>query len=167
MEFTEAEAEALIRDPGFATYAEARRREREANSDVIAKDWGRVAVAVAHKTGKRIGLDTSTRMAMNAIFAPDREQAAAREPQPYSELSQVDELKRTLAPKVQPFRVQFVGAAPDRGPATLKEVEIQVADVSSAIIAAANLAWPPRTIGLRILDREGREVFNRQKADRH
>jgi hypothetical protein len=37
---------------------------------------------------------------------------------------------------------------------------------SSAIIAAANLEWPSRTIGLRILDREGREVFGRQKADR-
>ena len=48
------------------------------------------------------------------------------------------------------------------------EVEIQVANVSSAIIAAANLAWPARTIGLRSLDREGREVFGRQRpiADR-
>ena len=48
------------------------------------------------------------------------------------------------------------------------EVEIQVANVSSAIVAAANLAWPARTIGLRILDREGREVFGRQRpiADR-
>jgi hypothetical protein len=44
--------------------------------------------------------------------------------------------------------------------------EIQVADVSSAIIAAANLEWPRRTTGLRILDRKGREVFGRQKADR-
>jgi hypothetical protein len=43
------------------------------------------------------------------------------------------------------------------------EVEIQVANVSSAIVAAANLAWPARTIGLRILDREGREVFGRQR----
>jgi hypothetical protein len=32
-------------------------------------------LAVAHKTGERIGLDTSTRMAMNAVFAPDREHA--------------------------------------------------------------------------------------------
>jgi hypothetical protein len=35
-----------------------------------------------------------------------------------------------------------------------------------ARVIAANLAWPPRTIGLRILDGEGREVFARQKADR-
>jgi hypothetical protein len=44
-------------------------------------------------------------------------------------------------------------------------VEIQAADVSAAI-AQTNIAWPPRTIGLRILDGEGREVFKRQKGDR-
>jgi hypothetical protein len=48
----------------------------------------------------------------------------------------------------------------------LTDVEIEVVDVSAAIIAAANIAWPPRTIGLRILDSEGREVFSRHKADR-
>jgi hypothetical protein len=48
----------------------------------------------------------------------------------------------------------------------LREVEIEVVDVSAAIIAAANIAWPPRRIGLRILDSEGREVFSRQKVNR-
>jgi hypothetical protein len=48
----------------------------------------------------------------------------------------------------------------------LREVEIQAVDLSAAIVAAANIAWPPRTIGLRILDSEGREVFKRQKANR-
>ncbi len=159
----EAEADALIRSLGMAAYSAARRREHEASSDALAKYWNRVALAVAHKTGKRIGLDTSTRMAMNAIFAPDREPAAARKPQ----LSQGDELKRVLAPRLQPFRVQFVGAAADRGPTTLNEVEVQAADVPAAIIAAANLPWSPRTIELRILDREGREVFSRHRAERH
>lgn len=56
----------------------------------------RTALAVAHKTGKRIGLDTSTRLAMNAVFAPDRERAAVREPQPFSELSRVARLKSSL-----------------------------------------------------------------------
>ncbi len=162
----EAEAEALIRELGVEAYSAARQREREASSDALAKYWSRVALAIADKTGKRIGLDTSTRMAMNVVFAPDREPAAAHGPQPRSELSQVEQLERILAAELQPFRVQFVGAAPERGPATLKEVEIQVAGVSSAIIAAAKLEWPPRTIGLRILDREGREVFSRQKTNR-
>jgi hypothetical protein len=48
----------------------------------------------------------------------------------------------------------------------LTEVEIQAADVSAAIVAAAKVALPPRTIGLRILDGEDREVFARQRADR-
>jgi hypothetical protein len=103
---------------------------------------------------------------MNAVLVPDREKAASREPQSLSEPRRADELTRVVAATTHPFRIQFLGAARDRGPTTLKEVEIQVADVSTAIIAAANLEWPPRTIGLRILDREGREIFGRQKADR-
>jgi hypothetical protein len=47
----------------------------------------------------------------------------------------------------------------------LKEVGVEVADISAAIVAAANLTMPPKTSGLRILDREGREVFARRKAD--
>src|ERR1700729_2444341 len=63
----DAEADALIGELGVEAYAEARRREYESSDDAIALRWNRVALAVAHKTGKRIGLDTSTRMAMNAV----------------------------------------------------------------------------------------------------
>ncbi len=42
----------------------------------MAKHWRRVAVAIARKTGKRIGLDTSTRMASGADFSDDRHVAA-------------------------------------------------------------------------------------------
>jgi len=37
------------------------------------REWSRVALAVAHKIGKRVGLDTSTRMAMDADFSADRQ----------------------------------------------------------------------------------------------
>jgi hypothetical protein len=121
----------------------------------MALRWNQVALAVAHKTGKRIGLDLSTRMAMNAVFAPDRE------PQPFSE---VDELKSTLA--LQPFWIQFISAAPDRGPSIVTKIEIQALDASTAIVAAANVALPRRTIELRILDSEGHEVFSRRRRDR-
>ena len=59
-------------------------------------------------------------------------------------------------------------AARIRVPAILKEVEIQASDASAAIVAAATITLPPRTIGLRILDREGREVLvdRRPTADR-
>jgi len=69
----------LIGELGVEAYAEARRREYESSGDAIALWWSRVALAVAHKTGERIGLDTSTRLAVNAVFAPGREHAG---PQP-------------------------------------------------------------------------------------
>ncbi|MDE3230457.1 MAG: hypothetical protein KGO05_11295, partial [Chloroflexota bacterium] len=64
------------------------------------------------------------------------------------------------------FRLLFVGVARGRGLSVLKVVELQVSDVSSAIVAAAKFEMPPHALGLRILDREGREVFERHKADR-
>ncbi len=59
----------FIHDHGVDAYLEARRRER----DVILNDgtthagrtpehWRRVALAVARMTGKRVGVDTATRM---------------------------------------------------------------------------------------------------------
>jgi hypothetical protein len=69
----DAEADALIGELGVEAYAEARRREYESSDNAIALRWNQVGLAVAHKTGKRIGLDTSSPMAMNAVFAPDRE----------------------------------------------------------------------------------------------
>jgi len=148
----EAEAEALVRDLGEAAYNAARRREHEASSDEIARDWGFVALAVARLIGERNDVDPLVRLPMNAALVPDREVA--------------EELARVIAATPHPFRIQFVGAEPEGGPITMTEVEIQVADASAAIVAAANLAWPPRAIGLRILDGQGREVFARQKADR-
>jgi hypothetical protein len=71
----DGEAEVLIGELGVEAYAEARRREYESSDDGIALPWNRVALSVAHKTGKRIGLDTSSTMAMNVVFAPDREHA--------------------------------------------------------------------------------------------
>ena len=68
-----ADAEALIRDHGAEAYGEARQRER----DVILPDGTthagqtpahrrRVALIVARMMGKRVGLDTATRMAADA-----------------------------------------------------------------------------------------------------
>jgi hypothetical protein len=59
----------------------------------------------------------------------------------------------------------LVSAARGGEPCILKEVGVEVPDISAAIVAAANLTMPPKTSGLRILDREGREVFARWKAD--
>jgi hypothetical protein len=156
-----AEADVLIAELGVEAYAEARRREYESSGDAIALWWNRVALALNHKTGKRIGLDTSTRMAINTIFAPDREHPGIASLNPFSV---ADKLKGTLA--LQPFQLQLISVAPDRGPSIVTEVEIHASDASAAIVAAAKIAMPPRTIELRILDSEGREVFSRRRGDR-
>jgi hypothetical protein len=166
IERIEAEAEALIRDFGEAAYTAARLREHEASSDEIARDWDCVALAVARLIGERRNVDPMAPLAMNAVLVPDHEAAASRKPRSAPALTRAEELARVIGAATHPFRIQFVGAAPDRRPITLKEVEVEVADVSAAIVAAANIAWPPRTIGLRILDSAGREVFARQKAGR-
>ena len=160
------EAEAMVRDFGAEAYYQARQREHEASSEAIAEDWGRIAMAVAQKVGRRIGLDASSRLAMNAAFAPDREQAGARKSGFVSEARTYNEVTPTLGGKTLPYRIQFARAESNLGTSTLNEVEIEASDVSAAIIAAANIKWPRDTIGLRIFDRDGHEVFARHKVNR-
>jgi hypothetical protein len=128
-----AVAGALMSEFGVEAYAEARRREREADRDGTARDWSRVALVIARRTSRLGSFDNPTRI--------------------------VSEQPRT-------FRIQFVCGSLDRGPTNLTEKQIQVPDTPAAIIAAANIKWPPQTIGVRILDREGHQVFARQKAQR-
>ena len=160
----EAEADGLIRDLGDCAYQEARRREHEASSDEIAEDWALVAKAIARKTGTRVGLNLSTQLAMNTFFVLDREPGVAHRARPRPEPESERQPKAAGVPTPQPFRIQFMGAGADSTPSVLREDEIRASDVSAAIIAAAIAAWPPHTIALRILDREGHEVFGRQKA---
>ena len=84
---------------------------------------------------------------MNAVFAPDRKQADARKPQPFSELSQGDDPKSTGALDLKPFRIKFFSAAND-GPPIVPEVEIQALDASAAIVASAIVTLPPQTFGV-------------------
>jgi hypothetical protein len=138
-----AAASALMDEFGDEAYAEARRRERQVNGDEMAGLWRRVALVVARWTPRRVG--------------PDAAPPTLPEPHPSTEI--VSEQSRT-------FRIQFVCGTVDQGPTNLTEKQIEVADTPAAIIAAANIKWPPQTIGVRILDREGHEVFARQKARR-
>jgi hypothetical protein len=83
-----------------------------------------------------------------------------------SSFGSADQSARIVSEEPRTFRIQFVCGTVDRGPTNLTEKQIEVADAPAAIIAAANIKWPPQTIGVRILDREGHEVFARQKAQR-
>jgi hypothetical protein len=147
LERIHAVAGALMSEFGVEAYAEARRRQCEARSDRSARDWRRVALSIARRTSARARLD-------------------APAPPPLPEIGPLDDPTPIVAEPSQIFRIQFVCATPDRGPANLTEKQIRAADTSAAIIAAANTRWPPQTIGLRILDRGGHEVFARQKGDR-
>jgi hypothetical protein len=138
-----AAARLLMSKFGDEAYAEARRREREANRDKTARDWRRVALVVARRTPRRVGLEP-------AIPPP----------------TQPDLPTETVSEQPRTFRIQFVCGSADQGPTNLTEEQVEVADAPAAIIAAANIKWPPQTIGVRILDREGHEVFARQKARR-
>jgi hypothetical protein len=156
----DAEAEALIQELGGDAYAEARRKEWESSSASIARDWDRVAQAIA----KRTGLNAAPLTSLDAHVAhsgPIPALGLGAE----SELSPLDQLNCSLSARPQQFRVQFLGATRGRVGWVLKEVGIEAADVSGAIVAAASLALPPATKGLHILDHEGREVFARDKAN--
>jgi len=137
----------LINEFGVEACAEARRREREANSAGTAREWKRVASVIARRASKRVDLGAAT-------------------PPTLPEFESVDEPTPIVSEQPQTFRIQFVCGTPDYGPMNLTEKQIEAADESAAIVAAANSKWPPQTIGLRILDRDGREVFAREKAKR-
>jgi hypothetical protein len=155
----EDEADELIRLLGDDAYAEARRREHTASSAGAAREWNLIASAIASQSGKRIGLDLSNRMAMNAVFVPDRE-PGRRTSRPSEELDPVNELERVVSSKSQLFRIQFLCAAPTRL-SLLNEVDIAATSVSDAIVSAARFTFPPETVAVRILDQEGQIVFER------
>ena len=61
---------------------------------------------------------------------------------------------------------KFSGVPTDRAPTILGEVDLLALVALAAIRQAAHAAWPPRAIGFCLIDREGRAVFSRRKADR-
>lgn len=159
----EAEADALISALGDGAYSEARRRAREASSDEMEREWKGVALAIARKAGRRIGLDAATRMAMDADLSI-RDDATGRETAPLEDTDPLDELMRIVSEaRVQPpYRIQFIGGDAERG-TVLKEKSLRASDPSEAVREASRLHWPPRAIGFRLIDRNGREVFGRDR----
>jgi hypothetical protein len=59
-------AAAFVAADRLNAYSEARQRQHDAHNAETFAHWGRVTRAVARLTGKRIGLDTATRMAADA-----------------------------------------------------------------------------------------------------
>ncbi len=159
----EAEADALISDLGDGAYAEARHREREASSDEMEREWSKVALAIARKTGKNVGLDTATRMAADADFSARWRGGARIEPS--QDIDPLDELIRIVSeiPARPPYRIEIVGGEFGRGLSILMEVKLRASDPSEVVWEASRLRWPPRAIGFRLIDREGQEVLGRDR----
>ena len=63
--------------------------------------------------------------------------------------------------RAQIFRVRYVDYS-----GIIKEVELAARNTDEAIRAAREAAWPPKAVALRLVDAQGREVFEEQKADR-
>jgi len=147
LERLHAVARAIISEFGPGAYAEVHRREREAQSDSRARDWRRVAAIVARRMSRPAGFDAAAELPLLSFDSAGEAAPVAPE-------------------QSQPFLIQFVCGTPDRNGTKMTEKPIDAADTSAAIVAAANTAWPPQTIGLRIIDRDGREVFAREKTKR-
>ena len=159
----EADADQLIASFRVRAYSEARRRQREAGASEAAAHWSQVSNLIARRSGERGGDKSSALTQLDGEVA-DRG-GTARAAVQFFEVDPLDELERILAARPQRFRLQFFGAGADQGPAVLTETEIQAGDTSGAIRDAIAANWPPRAVGLRLLDLEGREIFERLKAD--
>src|ERR1700729_2205490 len=164
-ETLESDANRLIASFRIRAYWEARRRQRQAGSAEAAAHWSQGSNLIARRAGEPRGDESSTRTELGADVACRGGALGARPPVRFFEVDPLDELERVLAARPQRFRLQFFGVGADHGPAVLSESEIQAADASDAIREAVTANWPPRAVGLRLLDLEGREIFERLKAD--
>jgi hypothetical protein len=160
-----ADAERLITTFRVRAYSEARLRQRRAAAPEAAAHWGQVANLIARRTSELRGGEPSTRTELDARVARRARELGVRPAVGFFEVDPLDELERVLAVRLQRFRLQFFGLGADLGPAVLTETEIEAADASAAIREAVETNWPPRAVRLRLLDLEGREIFERLKAD--
>jgi hypothetical protein len=160
-----ADADRLIASFRLRAYSEARGRQRQAQASDTAAHWGEVARLIAQRMGERRDAQSRSGRACDVELTGAREDSPTPWPIRFFEVDPLDELERVLAVKPQRFRLQFFGVGADLGPAIVTETEIQAPDASGAIRAAVEAVWPPRAVGLRVLDLEGREIFERLKAD--
>jgi hypothetical protein len=155
----------LIASFRLRAYAEARQRQRRAKAADAAAHWGQVANLIARRTSESRGGEPSIRTELDANAGSGRA-VGVRPAVRFFEVDPLEELERVLAARPQRYRLQFFGLGADLGPIVLTEAEIQAADASGAIHQAVATSWPPRAVGMRLVDLEGREIFERLKVDR-
>ena len=159
------DADRLIASFRLRAYAVARQRQRRAATPETGAHWGQVANLIARRTREPRGDEPSIRTELDANAASRGGAVGARPAVRFFEVDPLEELERVLAARPQRFRLQFFGVEADHGPTVLTETEFQAADTSVAIREAVTTSWPPRAVGLRLFDLDGREIFERLKAD--
>jgi hypothetical protein len=64
------------------------------------------------------------------------------------------------------YRLQFLGGSAAHGATVLIETNVVAGSIEAAITYAAETEWPPGAHALRLVDLDGREVYERTKVDR-
>jgi hypothetical protein len=64
------------------------------------------------------------------------------------------------------YRLQFLGCSTARGATVLIETNVVAGSVEAAITYAAETEWPPGAAELRLVDLDGRQIYERTKVDR-
>ena len=64
------------------------------------------------------------------------------------------------------YRLQFLGRSTAHGATVLIETNVVAGSVEAAITYAAETEWPPGAHALRLVDLDGRKVYERTKLDR-
>jgi hypothetical protein len=83
---------------------------------------------------------------------------------PIDEGEEIADLLRILTAKPKQFRLQFFGVADGVGSTVQNETNIWVPDVPTAVRMAVDASWPAGATGSRIVDDDGRTVFERLKG---
>jgi hypothetical protein len=115
-------------------------QRNEASSDVIARDWDRVAQATAQKTSA--GPNTPTQTSPESDFVPHRHSAGQQGTRFSLEPSPLDRRNTNSFARTGAQAINVEGS------------ELQAEDLSAAIVAAKSITFPPMTNGLRIIDFE-------------
>ena len=96
-----ADADMLVRELGQDAYAEARLMQNRAGTAEERRRWREVAISIASMTGRRIGLDTATRMARDADFSKGGQAKAPASAPESRAVDPIEELKRLIRDRGQ------------------------------------------------------------------
>jgi hypothetical protein len=157
----EVRARELIALGSRGAYSYARQRQRIARTAGNAEYWELVARIVDDHIHKHTRLDVAIPIQLSAARMLRPIPTKLRD----GDGGQIEKLATSFGPKLRQFHLRYFGVTTDRGLDVLDETEIEVVDLSAAILAVVEIPWPACAVGLRIVDDKGHPVFERLKSD--